>query len=159
MLCRPYSPPPPHGHWSPRCSKKAFTAKVADKNEAANGTVGRAVVEIGDSVLDCSEAHGQWGPRPVAIHVYVPNVDSVYRAATVTGAASLAEPKDQFYGERNGAVMDEWGNHWYIATHLETLTEAEVRRRAAGASQGGGISAASSLFLLPQSTKNTRSYA
>jgi PhnB protein len=159
MLYRLDSPPPPLGHWSPRRSKKAFAAKVVDKNEAANGTVGHAVVEIGDSVLECSEAHGQWGPRPVAIHVYVPDVDSVYQAAIATGAASLAEPKDQFYGERNGALMDEWGNHWYIATHLETLTEAEVRRSAAERAKGGRISAASSLFLLPQSTENSRSHA
>ena len=121
-----------------RFLEKALAAKVVNKNEAANGTVGHAVVEIGDSVLECSEAHGQWGPRPVAIHVYVPNVDSAYRAAIVTGAAALAEPKDQFYGERNGAVMDEWGNHWYIATHLETLTEAEVRRRAAEQAKAAG---------------------
>ncbi|HXL22829.1 MAG TPA: VOC family protein [Candidatus Dormibacteraeota bacterium] len=118
--------------------EKSFGASIVDKKVGANGIVGHATVQIGDSMLECSEAHGQWGPRPVAIHIYVPDVDAVYRAALAAGATSLAEPKDQFYGERNGAAMDAWGNHWYIATHLETLTEAEVRRRAAEQARAAG---------------------
>jgi PhnB protein len=118
--------------------EKSFGASIVDKKAGTNGTVGHATVQIGDSVLECSEAHGQWGPRPVAIHVYVPDVDRVYCAAIAAGATSLAEPKDQFYGERSGAAMDAWGNHWYIATHQETLTEAELRRRAAEQTQSAG---------------------
>ena len=118
--------------------EKAFGATVVDKNEGENGVVGHATVRIGDSVLECSEAHGEWGPRTVAIHVYVPDVDAVYRAAIAAGATSLTEPKDQFYGERGGAAIDAWGNHWYIATHQETLSEAEVRRRAAEQTQAAG---------------------
>jgi uncharacterized glyoxalase superfamily protein PhnB len=118
--------------------EKSFGASVVDKKVAANGALGHATVQIGDSMMECSEAHGQWEPRPVAIHVYVPDVDAIYRAAVAAGATSLAEPKDQFYGERNGAAMDAWGNHWYIATHQETLTEAEVRRRAAEQARAAG---------------------
>jgi PhnB protein len=111
--------------------QKAFGADVVFKKEDPEGVVRVAAVKIGDSVVECSEAHGQWGPRTVAIHVYVPDVDAVFRAAIAAGASSLEEPKDQFYGERSGAAMDAWGNHWYIAMHQETLPEAEVRRRAA----------------------------
>jgi len=118
--------------------EKAFEANVVDKDEGANGAVGHATVQIGDSMLECSEAHGQWGPRSSAIHVYVPDVDAAFRAAIAAGATSLADPKDQFYGERNGAAMDPWGNHWYIATHQETLTEAEIRRRAAEQAKAAG---------------------
>jgi len=118
--------------------KKVFGANVVDKNEGPNGVVGHATVRIGDSVLECSEAHGEWGPRAVAIHVYVPDVDAVYRSALAAGATSIEEPKDQFYGERGGAVIDAWENHWYIATHQETLSEAEVRRRAAEQGKAAG---------------------
>jgi PhnB protein len=118
--------------------ERAFGASLVDKKEGENGTVRHATVRIGDSMLECSEAHGQWGPRPVAIHVYVPDADAVYRAAIAAGATSLSEPKDQFYGERSGAAMDAWGNHWYIATHQETLSEAEVRRRAAEQAKAAG---------------------
>jgi PhnB protein len=118
--------------------QKAFGADVVFKKEDPEGVVRVAAVMIGDSVLECSEAHGQWGPRPMANHLYVPDADAVYRAAIAAGATSLEEPKDQFYGERSGAAMDAWGNHWYIATHQETLSEAEVRRRAAEHSTAAG---------------------
>ncbi len=67
-----------------------------------------------------------------ALHVYVPDVDAVWRAAIAAGASSLSELKDQFYGERNGGGVDGWGNHWYIATHLEDLTAEELASRGAG---------------------------
>jgi PhnB protein len=117
--------------------EKAFAANVVSKQEGANGTVGHAVVRIGDTLLECSEAHGEWGPRPVTIHMYVPDVDAVYRAAITGGASSLSEPKDQFYGERNGGLMDAWGNHWYIATQTEDLTAEELAQR--GAAQGESV--------------------
>ena len=39
--------------------------------------------------------------------------------------------EDQFYGERNGGVMEVWGNHCYVATHKESLSKEEVEKRAA----------------------------
>jgi PhnB protein len=109
----------------------AFGATVKDKFETPNGTVGHANVQIGDSVVECSEAHGQWGPRAVTIHLYVPDVDAVYQSALKAAARSISEPKDQFYGERNGGVIDPCGNYWYIATQTEELSLEEVYRRAA----------------------------
>src|SRR5262249_35051666 len=53
--------------------EKAFGAAVVDKDEAPNGTVGHATVRIGDSVVECSETHGQWGARRATLHVYVPD--------------------------------------------------------------------------------------
>ena len=115
-------------------ARKAFAAKVAEEDKNASGVVFHAVARIGDTLLECSEAHGEWGPRTVAMHLYVPDADSVWRAAVTAGASSLSEPKDQFYGERSGNVIDAWGNHWYIATHQEDLTAEELAAR--GASQG-----------------------
>jgi uncharacterized glyoxalase superfamily protein PhnB len=109
---------------------KAFEADVVQKNETTDGSVGHAKVRIGDSILECSEAHGEWGPRTATVHLYVPDVDAVYDRTLKAGATSLSEPKDQFYGERSGGVMDEWGNNWYVATHKETLTKEEVKKRA-----------------------------
>jgi PhnB protein len=116
---------------------KAFGAQIVFNKEAPDGGVGRAKVRVGDSMMECSEAHGKWGPRPVTLHLYVPDVDAMYKDALAAGAKSLSEPKDQFYGERNGGVVDAWGNHWYIATHTEDLTTEELMTR--GASQGESV--------------------
>jgi PhnB protein len=113
---------------------KAFGAQIIFRKEAPNGTVGYAKVRIGDSIIECSEAHGEWGPRPATLHLYVPDVDGIYKDAIAAGGKSLSEPRDQFYGERSGGVVDAWGNHWYIATHTEDLTTDELMSR--GASQG-----------------------
>jgi len=51
-----------------------------------------------------------------AFHVYVRDCDAAYKRALEAGAKSLAEPADQFYGERSASVIDAAGNYWYIAT-------------------------------------------
>jgi PhnB protein len=108
---------------------KAFEAIVVEKNETTDGIVGHAKVRIDDSILECSEAHGEWGPRKAAMHLYVPDTEAVYERTLKAGATSLFEPKDQLYGERSGGVKDDWGNHWYVATCKENAIKEEVEKR------------------------------
>jgi PhnB protein len=67
---------------------------------------------------------------PAMVHLYVPNVDAVYQRAIAAGGTSAMEPMDQFYGDRGGSVKDPSGNHWYIATHIEDVGMAELKKRA-----------------------------
>jgi PhnB protein len=46
------------------------------------------------------------------------------------GGTSSMEPADQFYGDRHGGVTDEFGNFWWIATHIEDVPKEELVRRA-----------------------------
>ena len=39
------------------------------------------------------------------------------------------EPADQFYGNRSTGVRDPFGNHWFIATHVEDVPAEELARR------------------------------
>lgn len=54
--------------------------------------------------------------------------------ALAAGATVIAEPKDQFYGDRSGAVQDMCGNFWWVATRVEDLSKEELmqRHKAAG---------------------------
>ncbi len=110
--------------------QSAFAAKVLQKHETNSGTIGHAKFQIGDTVLELAEAHGQWGPRTVALHYYTPNCDGVFAQAIHSGAKLYFPMKDQAYGDRGGGLIDNWGNHWYIATHLEDLAMDEISRRA-----------------------------
>lgn len=56
-------------------------------------------------------------PAPGSLHLYVEDVDTVYERAMQAGATSLMAPTDQEYGDRDAAVIDVGGNHWYIGTH------------------------------------------
>ena len=59
------------------------------------------------------------------------SMDDTYKRALAAGAKSLSQPRDQFYGERSAGLIDDWGNHWYIATYTEDLTPEELSARAA----------------------------
>ena len=69
----------------------------------------------GKSLLGQPELHA-------ALHVYVPDCDTVYRRAldaggvTLGGPGGVGEPADRPYGERAGFVTDPVGNYWFIAT-------------------------------------------
>ncbi|MDZ4289349.1 MAG: VOC family protein [Prosthecobacter sp.] len=99
------------------------------KNPA--GKIQHAAFRIGDSMVELANGHGEWAPMTAALHVYVPDTDATYARAIRAGGTSLHEPKDMFYGERSGGVKDAFGNHWYIATQTEELSDEEIRQRAA----------------------------
>jgi PhnB protein len=84
-----------------------------------SSVVMHAEVRIGDSVIEMADANEKVPPRPAALHIYVDDVDAVYAKALEKGARSISAPTDQEYGERGASVVDEFGNHWYVATPLK----------------------------------------
>jgi uncharacterized glyoxalase superfamily protein PhnB len=77
------------------------------------------------------EGNAQWPVMRLNMHVYVPDTDATYRRALDAGAKTKREPKDEFYGDRTAGIEDPAGNIWWIATHMEDLSPAEIERRAA----------------------------
>ncbi|HWP52791.1 MAG TPA: VOC family protein [Pyrinomonadaceae bacterium] len=55
---------------------------------------------------------------PGSIHLYVEDVDVLYRRALQAGATSLYAPMDQPYGDRDCGVQDVGGNQWFLGTRL-----------------------------------------
>jgi len=100
--------------------KQAFGAEEIARYSDDQGTVNHAALKIGDSLIEMGEAHGPYQPSPMAIYLYVPDVDASYRRALEAGATSISPPADQPYGDRNATVEDRFGHTWYIATHLRT---------------------------------------
>jgi len=111
--------------------KQAFGAEEIYRSPKPDGTLGHCQVRIGDSMVELADGNEQWKTMRSALHLYVPDTDAVYRQAMAAGATSLFEPADMFYGDRSGGVVDPSGNHWYIATRKEELSEEEIARRAA----------------------------
>jgi uncharacterized glyoxalase superfamily protein PhnB len=110
---------------------KAFGAEEKNRMSMPDGSVGHAELNVGDSVVMLGQAGGEWPAVRAALHVYVDDVDSVYRAALGAGATSTAEPELQFYGDRRANIVDPAGNQWFIATHVEDVPDDEVARRIA----------------------------
>jgi PhnB protein len=112
--------------------KKAFGAELSfEPMMRPDGKIGHADLVIGNSHVMISEASEQHPAMPAMIHLYVPNVDAVYQRAVAAGGKSFLEPIDQFYGDRAAGVHDQSGCAWYIATHIEDVSMADLKKRAA----------------------------
>lgn len=86
--------------------------------EHVSGGTEHAEVRLGETMIELSEAHGQWGPTRGAYHLFVADCDAVYAEALRAGATSMWAPEDKPYGERSAGVTDAWGNQWFIGTPL-----------------------------------------
>lgn len=110
---------------------RAFDAKEVHRSLLPDGHITHAEMKIGDSPVMMGGARDPWKPRLATLYMYVEDVDALFRKAIEAGGKSLQEPKDQFYGDRSGGVEDPCGNFWYIATHVEDVSHAEIERRFA----------------------------
>ena len=109
---------------------QAFDAKLIFKMDGPSGRIMHAEMTIGDSRIMLGQ------PEPgketnAMIHLYLPDADGFYARAIAAGATSVREPADQFYGDRSAGVRDQFGNQWYIATHVEDVSPDEMERRMA----------------------------
>jgi PhnB protein len=110
-----------------------------------DGTVAHAELELDGSVIMIGEempggvdpSPKTLGGSPVALFVYVTDVDDVFARAIDAGARAVQEPENHFYGDRVGVLDDPFGHRWNIATHVEDVPPDEMDRRAAEVMSGG----------------------
>ena len=89
-----------------------------DREISADGTIGHAEVQIGDSVVMLSQATAAYPSRPSVLFVYVTDVDAVCRDAVAAGAKPILEPSKQPWGDRVGGFHDPFDNRWWVATRV-----------------------------------------
>lgn len=119
--------------------KKVFGAVETMRLDQPDGRVGHAELKINGATIMLADEFPEMGilsPKslggarsPVSIHLYVENVDDVYKRALAAGATSLREPADQFYGDRNAQVKDPSGHCWDLSTHIEDVSSEEMQKR------------------------------
>ena len=125
--------------------KEAFGAEEVYRFDAPGGRVGHADVKIGDSHVMLADEHPEMGARspktiggsPVSLSLYVEDVDATVERAVEAGARLVRPVANQFYGDRTGGVEDPFGHVWYVATHVEDVSDEEMQKRAAAAAQQG----------------------
>ncbi len=115
----------------------AFGAMERTRIPMGEGLIGHAEVEIGGAAVMLSDAlPPDFPPTSSQIHLYVEDVDEVYAQAVGAGATAVAEPADQFYGDRIARVNDPSGNQWAIASHVEDVDMDELMRRISAMGDG-----------------------
>lgn len=121
--------------------QKAFGGKVVDRYDGPDGSIAHCELMIGDSVVmfgEADPAHGM-AAMPASLSYYVEDgnaVDAAYKRALGSGATSMMEPKNQFYGYRSATVKDPGGNKWTICAIVEQLTSEQIRDRMADMMKG-----------------------
>jgi PhnB protein len=122
----------------------AFYAEVFGATErmrfpGPDGTIAHAEIEIGDSVLIVEDEFPDRGSKapepggvegtPFSLFLYVEDVDTVIEGAVKLGAQLKRSPENQFYGDRDGYIVDPFGHGWTIASHIEDVSAEELTRR------------------------------
>jgi PhnB protein len=109
--------------------ERAFGGRERMRMSADDGSIRHGEVDIGNARVMLADATEDLPPIPAMLHLYVEDVDAVYRQALDAGAESIREPEDQLYGDRMAGVNDGFGNQWWIATHIEDVSVEEAERR------------------------------
>ncbi len=117
--------------------KRAFSAEVKGVHYTPDGKVMHATLKIGDSMLMLNDEFpgmGALSPQslsgsPVTINIYIEDVDRLFNQAVSAGAVVTMPLKDQFWGDRYGAVKDPFGHNWSLATHKEDVAPEELEKR------------------------------
>ncbi len=116
--------------------KQAFGAKEIMRFEVGGG-IPHAEIMIGDSAIMLTE---EWpeggrysaetlGNSPVLISLNVPNADAFVAHAVSAGAKVKLPVTDQFYGRREGTLVDPFGYVWSVSTVTEDMSAEEMHRR------------------------------
>ena len=118
---------------------KAFGAVEMMRMPGTKGRLMHACIRIGDSNVMLVDEMPEWGAlsptslkgSPVTMHLYVDDTDAAMAKAVAAGATVSMPAADMFWGDRYGKVIDPFGHHWSIATHLRDVTSEEMQKAAA----------------------------
>lgn len=69
-------------------------------------------------------------PR-VLVHMYVDDVDALFRRAVEAGAEPVNEPEDKREGDRRGDAVDPEGHWWSLSEHVRDVPPEEWSGRIA----------------------------
>ncbi len=114
---------------------KAFGFVERFRLPMPDGAIGHAEVGYEGNVVmlaTAMEANGHASPRDLpATHglivCYVDDVDAHCARARAAGAKILAEPEDQFYGDRVYRVEDPEGHQWSFHTHVRDVAPEDMK--------------------------------
>lgn len=98
---------------------RVFGAVELRRFPDSTGKLMHAEVRIEDTVVMIADGGEGWPPIPSHVHIYVSEVDAVYRRALEAGATSVQEPVKKDDEDKRGGVKDSGGTTWWIATKVE----------------------------------------
>jgi len=114
---------------------ETFGLKERMRMSGPDGSVAHAEMTFADGVvmMGCPgpeyQNPGHIGHVTQSLYVYVDDVDKHYEHAKAAGATILAEPEDQFYGDRRYGAEDREGHQWFFAQHVRDVSPEDMERQ------------------------------
>lgn len=100
--------------------RTVFDAVTLRRITEPSGKVIHAEIRVDDSVIMLTDAFPPAWPAVLShVHIYVPDVDATYAKALEAGAVSVQKPVKKGDENKRGAVKDNGGTTWWIATKVE----------------------------------------
>jgi uncharacterized glyoxalase superfamily protein PhnB len=114
--------------------KKAFGAQEIARHAGPGDLIMHAELQIGDSKVllndefpnSCATSPQTLQGTPVALHLFVEDVDTAFQQAVDAGATVMMPLADQFWGDRYGIVTDPFGHRWSLASRIKEMTREEM---------------------------------
>lgn len=97
----------------------------------ADGDIGHAEVELGDTVIMLFDAKPGWPPTPAHLRVYVDDAVATVEEAVARGARVVTRPTLLAFGERVARVRDPQGHLWWLHERVEDVSPDELDSRFA----------------------------
>lgn len=115
----------------------SFEASEKFRLVEPSGRIGHVELDLGGSTLMLCEEFPEVDirrPEPGrghshTLHLHVDDADATVARAVAAGAQLAMAPRDHFYGERSGTVIDPFGHRWNIGHSIEELTPQEMQQR------------------------------
>jgi PhnB protein len=118
--------------------KSVFGATEIMRMPGPGGMIMHAELRIGDSVIfindeipGMAKAPDGTSLNPVYLFLYTEDVDAVFQRAVAANSKVTMPVANQFWGDRYGKFNDPFGHTWGVATHVEDVAPADMKRRQA----------------------------
>ena len=97
------------------------------------------VLMLGSAIAEHdTHSPAELGGSPVALHLYVADVDAAMERAVAHGANVTMPVAEMFWGDRMGKFADPEGFQWSVATRLRLVPQADVEAHFAAMFAAGG---------------------
>jgi PhnB protein len=96
----------------------AFGGVEIHRSLRPDGAIANAQIRIGGSTVMVSEASARYPAMPGSYYLYVANADAAMAQALAAGARLEMAVADMPYDDRQGGVVDPFGNIWWLSQRL-----------------------------------------
>ncbi|WP_329553601.1 VOC family protein [Streptomyces sp. NBC_00696] len=108
---------------------RAFGGAELGRVVTEDGLIGHGEIRVGDTVVLAFDRHADWPVMPSLLRVFVADADTTFSRAVEAGGRVVTALADDAFGQRGGRIKDPFGNIWWVVSHVEDVSEADMWQR------------------------------